>query len=181
MINKNKKEEAAEEIERLRNSVKEVRQYQNKVLFALKALEKGFALDRIAYAPYAEKKEKLSNLKKEYGIYLHRARENITVLEENLKKEKWAEKLLIAEGMHLETSRVRTALAFVLLFLMILPLFVLVLFPPAGITGANIDFTNFTNISETSQESIINPAHDNATVNTGTQSISERNAEKSLT
>jgi len=58
----------------LQDSIKEIKQHKSKVLRALKTLERWFAQGKINYETYQERKEKLSKLKGEYEVYLHRTK-----------------------------------------------------------------------------------------------------------
>jgi hypothetical protein len=73
------------EIEKLKNSVKEVKRYKNKIILGLGNLEKWFSRG-VNYAVYQKKKKKLSQLKSEYELYLYKIEKKIGILE-SIKKE----------------------------------------------------------------------------------------------
>ena len=82
-----KKRENGEEIELVRASAKEVRKHRNKTLHALRNLEKWFAVGKVGYVMYLERKKELSLLKGEYIVYLARTKRKIESFRRNRKKE----------------------------------------------------------------------------------------------
>lgn len=72
-----------EKIDRLKIGIKEVKKHKRKVLLTLSNLEKWFAQGKVNYTAYQEKKEHLLELTTEYNIYLHRAKREIKILEED--------------------------------------------------------------------------------------------------